>query len=85
MAGQKLRDGDLVIAYTDGLSDNVFPSEIANICALVGKTSTSEAEHVQRVADRIVEHAQSCMIQHTRITPFAREFFFRDLYVSGDR
>ncbi|EIN07379.1 protein serine/threonine phosphatase 2C [Punctularia strigosozonata HHB-11173 SS5] len=66
----KLRDGDLIIAYTDGLSDNVFPSEIAHICALVGKTSTSEAEHVQAVANRIVAYAQGCMVKQGRVSPF---------------
>ncbi|EMD38544.1 hypothetical protein CERSUDRAFT_113724 [Gelatoporia subvermispora B] len=33
----QLRDGDLVIAYTDGLTDNVFPEEIAWICAVVAR------------------------------------------------
>ncbi|KIP09148.1 hypothetical protein PHLGIDRAFT_29246 [Phlebiopsis gigantea 11061_1 CR5-6] len=31
----KLRDGDLVILFTDGLSDNVFPAELISICSLV--------------------------------------------------
>ncbi|KZT11357.1 protein serine/threonine phosphatase 2C [Laetiporus sulphureus 93-53] len=33
----KLRDGDLIIAYTDGLSDNVFPAEIIKICSLISR------------------------------------------------
>ncbi|KZT68118.1 protein serine/threonine phosphatase 2C [Daedalea quercina L-15889] len=33
----KLRDGDIVIAYTDGLSDNVFPAEMSTICTLVSR------------------------------------------------
>lgn len=37
----KLRDGDIVIAYTDGLSDNVFPSEIIQICSLVARQFTT--------------------------------------------
>ncbi|KAH9951240.1 protein serine/threonine phosphatase 2C [Amylocystis lapponica] len=37
LSEMKLRDGDLVIAYTDGLSDNVFPTEIVSICSLVAR------------------------------------------------
>ncbi|OBZ75856.1 Protein phosphatase PTC7 fig [Grifola frondosa] len=32
-----LRDGDIVIAYTDGLSDNVFPSELIRICSIISR------------------------------------------------
>lgn len=31
----KLRDGDIVITYTDGLSDNVFNEEMVRICSRV--------------------------------------------------
>jgi protein phosphatase PTC7 len=78
-----LRDGDLVIAYTDGLSDNVFPSEMAQICALVGKTSTSEAEHVQSIANRLVEYAQGCMVKQGRVSPFEREFAYHAASMNG--
>ncbi|KAI0699720.1 protein serine/threonine phosphatase 2C [Cytidiella melzeri] len=33
----KLIDGDIVILFTDGLSDNVFPSELISICSLVSR------------------------------------------------
>ncbi|PCH38203.1 hypothetical protein WOLCODRAFT_130753 [Wolfiporia cocos MD-104 SS10] len=33
----KLRDGDIIIAYTDGLSDNVFAAEMIQICSLVSR------------------------------------------------
>ncbi|EKM55438.1 uncharacterized protein PHACADRAFT_195471 [Phanerochaete carnosa HHB-10118-sp] len=36
----KLRDGDLVILFTDGLSDNVFPTELIQICSLVARQYT---------------------------------------------
>ncbi|CCL99113.1 uncharacterized protein FIBRA_01127 [Fibroporia radiculosa] len=39
----KLRDGDIIIAYTDGLSDNVFPSEMIQICSLIARQSTLES------------------------------------------
>ncbi|KAH9946132.1 protein serine/threonine phosphatase 2C [Epithele typhae] len=33
----RLRHGDIIVAYTDGLSDNVFPSEMVAICSLVSR------------------------------------------------
>ncbi|PSR74921.1 hypothetical protein PHLCEN_2v9455 [Hermanssonia centrifuga] len=33
----KLRDGDIIILFTDGLSDNVFPTELVSICSLVAR------------------------------------------------
>jgi len=33
----KVLDGDIVILYTDGLSDNVFSTELASICSLVSR------------------------------------------------
>jgi len=33
----KLRDGDIVLLFTDGMSDNVFPSELISICSLVAR------------------------------------------------
>ncbi|KAI0341673.1 protein serine/threonine phosphatase 2C [Trametopsis cervina] len=33
----KLIDGDIVILFTDGLSDNVFPTELVSICSLVSR------------------------------------------------
>ncbi|TFY64875.1 hypothetical protein EVJ58_g2330 [Rhodofomes roseus] len=39
----KLRDGDIVIAYSDGLADNVFPAEMNTICTLVSRQYTNSA------------------------------------------
>jgi len=69
----KLRDGDIVIAYTDGLSDNVFPSDLVAICSLVARADGSEEEKVQTMADRIVQYAQTCMHDQKRVSPFERE------------
>jgi len=69
-----LRDGDIVILFSDGLSDNVFPDELAQICALVARTAPSEKEHVQvqAMADRIVDYARSCMFNYHRVSPFEK-------------
>ena len=70
----KLRDGDLVVLYTDGLSDNVFNSEITAICSLVARAGGSEEQQVQTMADRIVDYARSCMNNMTRVSPFESRF-----------
>ncbi|KAF8910938.1 phosphatase 2C-like domain-containing protein [Gymnopilus junonius] len=69
----KLRDGDIVVAYTDGFSDNVFPSEMVTICSLVARAGGTEDEQVQAMADRLVDYARQCMKSKLRVSPFERE------------
>ncbi|TFY72702.1 hypothetical protein EVG20_g301 [Dentipellis fragilis] len=66
----KLRDGDIVIAYTDGLSDNVFNNEILSLCSLVSRAGGPEDVQVQTMADRTVEYARACMSSKVRVSPF---------------
>ncbi|KAH9966658.1 protein serine/threonine phosphatase 2C [Russula dissimulans] len=68
----KLRDGDLIIAYTDGLSDNVFNHEITSICSLIFRSGGSEEEQVQIISDRIIEYARACMNNARRTSPFEK-------------
>ncbi|THH17808.1 hypothetical protein EW146_g3069 [Bondarzewia mesenterica] len=68
----KIRDGDIVILYTDGLSDNVFNNEITAICSLVARAGGPEDVQVQMMADRIVEYARACMVNRTRVSPFEK-------------
>ncbi|KAF9053669.1 protein serine/threonine phosphatase 2C [Hymenopellis radicata] len=65
-----LRHGDIIIAYTDGLSDNVFPSEILNIVSLVGRSGLPESSQAQSIADRLISHARHCMFNKYRVSPF---------------
>ncbi|KAH9043247.1 phosphatase 2C-like domain-containing protein [Lactarius pseudohatsudake] len=67
-----LRDGDLVIAYTDGLSDNVFNHEITSICTLVSRSGVSEEAQVKLISDRIIEYARGCMFNERRASPFQK-------------
>ncbi|KAF8136348.1 phosphatase 2C-like domain-containing protein [Boletus edulis] len=69
----KLRHGDIVIAYTDGLSDNVFPTELVAICSLIARAGGPEGEQVQSMANRIVQYAQACMRDRKRASPFERD------------
>ncbi|KAH0830559.1 phosphatase 2C-like domain-containing protein [Lanmaoa asiatica] len=69
----KLRHGDIVVAYTDGLSDNVFPAELVAICSLIARAGGPEDEQVQSMADRIVQYAQVCMRDQKRVSPFERD------------
>ncbi|KAG6897566.1 hypothetical protein C0992_000154 [Termitomyces sp. T32_za158] len=70
----KLGDGDIVIAYTDGLADNVFASEVVQLCALVSRRGGTEDEQVQTIADRLVDYARLCMHSTVRVSPFESVF-----------
>ncbi|KAK7467165.1 Protein phosphatase 2C 7 [Stygiomarasmius scandens] len=69
----KLRDGDIVVAYTDGFSDNVFTSEMLTICSLVARQGGSEEQQVQMMADRLVEYSRICMMDTRKVSPFESE------------
>jgi len=81
----KLRDGDIVIAYTDGLSDNVFPNEIISICNLVARSGGPEDTQVQAMADRIVDYARQCMANKKRPSPFEREAARKGMFFRGGK
>ncbi|KAF8228176.1 hypothetical protein L208DRAFT_1292865 [Tricholoma matsutake] len=80
-----LRDGDIVIAYTDGLSDNVFSAEIITICALVGRHGGPEDWQVQAVADRLVDYSRQCMASKTRLSPFEKEAARQGMFFRGGK
>jgi len=80
-----LRDGDIVVAYTDGLSDNVFPAEVLTICSLVARAGGSEDQQVQAMADRMVEYARQCMKNRNRVSPFEREASRHGMYFRGGK
>jgi len=67
----RLRDGDLVIAYTDGLCDNVFGSEMLALCTLAGRAGGTDEQQVQAVTDHFVHYARACMINDHRSGPWA--------------
>ncbi|KAI0818611.1 protein serine/threonine phosphatase 2C [Irpex lacteus] len=80
----KLIDGDLVILFTDGLSDNVFPTELVSICSLAHKfIQTEEDAQVQTIAERIVNYAQLCMKNKKRVSPFERAAAREGMYFRG--
>jgi hypothetical protein len=63
------------VYQTDGLTDNVFPTEIISICSLVARSGGSEDEQVQAMADRVVGYARQCMANRRRVSPFESMFF----------
>ncbi|KAF7338300.1 Protein phosphatase [Mycena venus] len=68
----RLIDGDIIIAYTDGVADNVFPAEILKICSLVMNRPEPEASKVQAIAQSLVHHSRRCMFSE-RVSPFEIE------------
>ncbi|KAF9264688.1 protein serine/threonine phosphatase 2C [Marasmius fiardii PR-910] len=81
----KLRDGDIVIVYTDGLSDNVFESEMVTICSLVARQPGKEEEKVEMMADRIVEYARKSMMSRDKYTPFEKEAARHGMFFRGGK
>ncbi|KAK2466924.1 hypothetical protein APHAL10511_001182 [Amanita phalloides] len=79
-----LRDGDIIVAYTDGFSDNVFPSEMVSICSLVSRAGGTEDDQVQAMADRMVDFAQECM-RSKRVSPFERAAAREGMYFRGGK
>lgn len=67
---QKFNVADVTPCQTDGLSDNVFPTEMISICSLVARSGGSEDEQVQVMADRMVDYARQCMSNRRRVSPF---------------
>ncbi|KAG0707774.1 phosphatase 2C-like domain-containing protein [Suillus ampliporus] len=81
----KLRDGDIIIAFTDGLSDNVFTPDLVTICSLVARSGGSEDARAQMMANHIVEYAQVCMRDRKKPSPFSREALREGLYYRGGK
>ncbi|KAH7107827.1 protein serine/threonine phosphatase 2C [Auriculariales sp. MPI-PUGE-AT-0066] len=71
-----LRTGDIIVLFTDGISDNVFDVEVQSVATLASRTiasaRTDEARTAQAIADRLVEYAVGCMWNKDRVSPFER-------------
>lgn len=79
-----LRDGDIVIVYTDGLTDNVFPAEILAICSLSMGGQESETEQVQTIATHLVSYARKCMFSD-KVSPFQLDARRHKKYYMGGK
>jgi len=66
----QLRGGDILIAFTDGLSDNVFPAEAVQLSALVMRAESTPREQAQILADRLVLMANHAMWDSKKLSPF---------------
>ncbi|KAJ7765515.1 phosphatase 2C-like domain-containing protein [Mycena maculata] len=81
----QLCDGDIVVAYTDGLTDNVFPHEIAEICTVDPDAGESDDAQAQAMADRLVVYARECMAAKTRVSPFERHAAREGMFFPGGK
>ncbi|KIY70893.1 protein serine/threonine phosphatase 2C [Cylindrobasidium torrendii FP15055 ss-10] len=68
-----LRHGDIVVACTDGLLDNVFAEEVLRIISLVRRTGLPDSEIALPIADNLVEYSRRCMFNQRRTSPFTVE------------
>ncbi|KAH9901361.1 protein serine/threonine phosphatase 2C [Cubamyces lactineus] len=81
----KLRHGDIVIAYTDGLSDNVFPAEMVAICSLVARQFQLTKRTITSVGEQEVEQVSEdleAQAMAERIVDYARMCMFNHKRVS---
>ncbi|KAG8800468.1 hypothetical protein FRC17_006865, partial [Serendipita sp. 399] len=78
-----LQGGDIVIAYTDGLSDNVFPNDVTAITSLVMRSNLDGFALAQTLADRLVLYATQCMWDKRRKSPFEQGCKAEGLYWRG--
>ncbi|KDQ14074.1 hypothetical protein BOTBODRAFT_33185 [Botryobasidium botryosum FD-172 SS1] len=69
----RLRHGDVVIAFTDGLSDNVWPSELLQCVTHVLRSNVPEARQAQDLADICVHLAMQSMHRYDKVSPFEME------------
>jgi len=82
-----LRDGDIIIAYTDGLSDNVFVNEMLHMCSAVAREQSdySADQQAQSIADNLVYQAHLAMANQNKISPFELESRLYGHYSSGGK
>ncbi|KAJ8463516.1 hypothetical protein ONZ51_g10208 [Trametes cubensis] len=81
----KLRHGDIVIAYTDGLSDNVFPAEMVAICSLVARQFQLSKRTITSVGEQEAEQVSEdleAQAMAERIVDYARMCMFNHKRVS---
>jgi len=69
----RLRHGDVVIAFTDGLSDNMWPAELLHYVTHVLRSDVPEARQAQDLADICVHFATQYMHRYDKVTPFQKE------------
>ncbi|KAJ7759263.1 phosphatase 2C-like domain-containing protein [Mycena metata] len=81
----QLCNGDIIVAYTDGLTDNVFPHEMAEICSPDPEVDPSDDAQVQSMADRLIIHARDCMAAKTRVSPFERHAAREGMFFPGGK
>ncbi|KAJ6515096.1 phosphatase 2C-like domain-containing protein [Mycena vitilis] len=81
----QLCDGDIIVAYTDGLTDNVFPHEMAEICSPDPDADPSDDAQAQSMADRLVIYARECMDTKSRVSPFERQAARLGMFFPGGK
>ncbi|KAJ7043668.1 phosphatase 2C-like domain-containing protein [Mycena alexandri] len=79
----QLCNGDIIVAYTDGLTDNVFAHEMIDICSPDPEVDPSDDAQVQSMADRLIIHARDCMAAKTRVSPFERQAAREGMFFPG--
>lgn len=73
LGSRGLDDGDLVMLYTDGLGDNLWPEEIVHLTRSIADKNLPDSEFVNTLAHQVCAFARVASLQSRRVTPFELE------------
>ncbi|KAF8189925.1 hypothetical protein K438DRAFT_1832335 [Mycena galopus ATCC 62051] len=81
----QLCNRDIIVACTDGLTDNVFPHEMVEICSPDPDTGNSDDAQAQswRTIWSYTPGPQECMAAKSRISPFERQAAQEGMFFPG--
>ncbi|KAG0145822.1 hypothetical protein CROQUDRAFT_715918 [Cronartium quercuum f. sp. fusiforme G11] len=74
VGSQKLQDGDLVLAFTDGMADNIWSQEMCVVAEkLMSRRGKTDEELVDDLAHTLCGYARLISFQTEKLTPFEAE------------
>ena len=68
-----IKEGDLIIAGSDGLFDNVYLNTIENLVNKQIKKTPYKKPHLKKIADRLAQEAYHNSLNVNFHSPFAKE------------
>lgn len=87
----QLQSGDLIVAYTDGFSDNVFPYEVETLIQRIQQNNEKlkypegKQRSTQHIADALRNYARLCADKEDKKSPFEAEAKKHGLIYKGGK
>ncbi|KAH9818625.1 phosphatase 2C-like domain-containing protein [Melampsora americana] len=70
---QELKDGDLVILFTDGMADNLWVKEISDVIQRLMSRGKEDVEMMKDVVKTLCDYARKVSFKTDKVTPFEAE------------